>query len=636
MNMGIPDGDVTLREKDLATIRKILARCAKRAADRLPTYERRKADIARRSLGLSTTISDGESLLGHEWHPDDADLRAELETLVDKRRRLTAELDSEHASIESLIALAKAAIARLESWSPAPIPLEATPVHEVTPPKEAAPASTMIVDALPSPIAVLPNVLEEPEVEEVPPTVVESREIDVETPHSSAFSKLMEASARARSGADVARVSEATIDALPDLHVAEVVRLLARLLEKANDAATLVAEDFIGCVTPECGIVAEPDFSVALRALEERARNRAPHRETIERWLSRLEQEALDIESHAHLHPVPLARLIIQKIAFDGKRFTYTFGSDLNRSEARRLHGNVFGKLRATKDAVSSDYLDGLAQGWNSDKSDLYWTAEITRLDLEIAKQLDIRGAASRRPAACSTRAEGIAKFDATYASLRDLLLNRTESTSDADDALRHLVELAWGAAKGHTLHEDVLARLLAGHGDLVSGRELRHLRRRIEEMKAAPAPNEPAAEIATDDATISIDEPLPDPTHPSVIRARAFMKGQRAVLIGGERREERAAAIREAFGLASFDWIPVQHKQGLADIERVRRRLADGGLDFAWVLSKYAPHAVTGGLYEVREKCHYIPNGYGVVTLAEAFLRRRHGESSSEAAEEA
>lgn len=52
MNMGIPDGDVTLREKDLATIRKILARCAKRAADRLPTYERRKADIARRSLGF--------------------------------------------------------------------------------------------------------------------------------------------------------------------------------------------------------------------------------------------------------------------------------------------------------------------------------------------------------------------------------------------------------------------------------------------------------------------------------------------------------------------------------------------------------------------------------------------------------
>ena len=63
MNMGIPDGDATLRAKDSASIRRILAGCAKRAADRLPIYERRKADLARRGLGLSTTIAEGESLL---------------------------------------------------------------------------------------------------------------------------------------------------------------------------------------------------------------------------------------------------------------------------------------------------------------------------------------------------------------------------------------------------------------------------------------------------------------------------------------------------------------------------------------------------------------------------------------------
>ena len=634
MNMGIPSADATLRDKDLAVFRKILAGCAKRAAERLPLYERRKADLARRSLGLSTTITEGESLLAQPWHPEDADLRSELETLIEKRRRLTAEIEVETSSIDSLIALANAAIVRFESWSPVQIPTESSCRIETRPSKESAPEPTIGLDASPIPLEGLPDEIEESTAREFPPTNVESSDIDRDASHSPTFLKLMDASARTRPGADIASLSEAAVDAIQELHGAEVVRLLARLLEKAGSSSSIVAEIFAGCVTHDFHIASEPALSESLRALKEWARTRAPHRETIGRWLSRLEQEALDIETHARLYPVPLARLIIQKIAFDGKRFTYTFASDLSRSEAQRLHGNVFGKLRATKDDVSSEYLDGLAQDWNSDKSDLYWTAEIARLDLEIAKQLEVRGATTIRPAACSTRAEGIEKFDAAYGSLRELLESRTEATSDADATMRTLVASAWSAAKGNALHEDVLARLLTDHKDLVLGRELRHLRRRIEELTASPETEDPSTETAAEDVTTPIDAPLPERAHPSVIKARALTNGLQAVLIGGERREERAEAIREAFGLASFEWIPVQHKQGLGDIDRVRRRLAENSLDFAWVLSKYAPHAVTEGLYNVREKCHYIPHGYGLVALAEAFLRRRHGESSAEATE--
>lgn len=652
MNMGMTGGESSLRDKDVAAIRKILAGCAKRATERLPRYARLRSELARRRLGLDTTIAEGEALLASAWHPDDGDLRAELETLIEKRRRLAVELHEEEASLEALRAKDLAAIERLESWVPAPtlpeasaMAIPATDSEEKAPslPETSATATfaTESAEAAETPReAVIAKDTADPvgetRLETVPDASAPARpsepEIDGNASSSPVFASFCETLARARTDADVAALSEEASTRILELRDAEIVRLLSRLLGKVADAAC-VRQDFPGCVTPDGRPVDEPAMTEALAALRERARERAPHRGTIATWLARLEQEALDIETHAQHYPESLALLIIQKIAFDGKRLTVTFESDLTRSEQARLFGNVFGKLRATKGRVSETYLDGLAKHWNSDKSDLYWTAEIARLDAEIAKRLEVRGPASQRPAACPATAEGAGTFDALYASLRNLLDSRSAETTDADLALRELVHSVWKAAKGNPVFEDVLARLMRPHGDLISGRELRHLRRVIEALTAT---SDSAESSDTEDVKPSdgIDAPIPEVAHPSVVRARAALEGRRAVLIGGERREERASAIREAFGLEAFEWIPVQHKQGLSDIERVRRRLADGGLDFAWILLKYAPHAVTGGLYSVRDKCANMPQGYGLVALAEAFLRHRDGGHSSAAAE--
>ena len=100
-------------------------------------------------------------------------------------------------------------------------------------------------------------------------------------------------------------------------------------------------------------------------------------------------------------------------------------------------------------------------------------------------------------------------------------------------------------------------------------------------------------------------------------------VKGLRVVLLGGEAREERRAALEEAFGFESLEWIPRNRPRQVASLAE---RAARGTVDFILV-TKFVAHTET----EAVSRATKVPlltmrHGYGVTTvrqvLEEYFLR--------------
>ncbi len=617
----------SLREKDCASIRKILAMAADNARKRLAAASRRRGEIVALKFELQATITDGSQLLSEPWHPEDQPQREALEDLVARRVKLIATLNDEAGELDRLDDLNAASVRRLESWRPTLAPSSpdiaelrntSSTTSESSPPNPTSETETTNTasDVVPRRTPISPAT-ESTEPSQATPTdgIVEYSENP-----SSEFVRLIDRLSDAENDLDVVEIAEDALDFIDHLHFEEVPTLLSRILDRAGEQHATIESAIFGSVTSEMHHRGDSLEISTIDALRERSSRRRASRPQLLDWIERLEQESLDIETHAVHYPESLARLIIQKIAFDGKRLTVVHGSDFRSRDAQRVHCNVFGKLRATKERVSKPFLEGLAQNWNNEKSERYWAAEIARLNVAIAKQVANRGAASPRPVACAHSPESVASFEGHFESLNELLNARADQSPDTSHALRDLVVSSWNSARGNPIHEGALARLLLPHADLVTGRDLRHLRKVIAELSPPSevvANVEPVVDGGEEKTSIHED-------HPLVVEARELLRGKKAVIIGGERREVRIPTIQKAFDLESLEWVSVTNNQGLSDIARVRRKLEDGTYDLAWIVTKFAPHSVSGGLWKVRTKCNYSNTGYGLVRLAEAYIGNR------------
>jgi len=94
-------------------------------------------------------------------------------------------------------------------------------------------------------------------------------------------------------------------------------------------------------------------------------------------------------------------------------------------------------------------------------------------------------------------------------------------------------------------------------------------------------------------------------------------VKGLRVVLLGGEAREERRAALERAFQFESLEWVPTDRPRLVASLAE---RAARGTMDFILV-TKFVRHKET----EAIERSTQAPvlslrHGYGVTTVRHAF----------------
>jgi len=145
----------------------------------------------------------------------------------------------------------------------------------------------------------------------------------------------------------------------------------------------------------------------------------------------------------------------------------------------------------------------------------------------------------------------------------------------------------------------------------------LAHLR----EIRPAPAAASPkpaarkaakakAAEADADDAGVDSSE-LADWAYLPRVR------GLRVVLLGGEVREERRAALEEAFGFGSLEWVPTDRPRLLASLAE---RAARGTVDFI-LATKFVRHKETDAIARAAETpLLTLRHGYGVTAVRQAF----------------
>jgi hypothetical protein len=135
-------------------------------------------------------------------------------------------------------------------------------------------------------------------------------------------------------------------------------------------------------------------------------------------------------------------------------------------------------------------------------------------------------------------------------------------------------------------------------------------------EIRPEPAP----AEAKPKSASKAKSAPEEEDEQPEALAEWPYLdrvKGLRVVLLGGEAREERRAALEEAFHFESLDWIPRNRPRMVASLAE---RAAQGTVDFILV-TKFVAHKET----EAIERSTRIPilmmrHGYGVTTVRQVL----------------
>ena len=144
-------------------------------------------------------------------------------------------------------------------------------------------------------------------------------------------------------------------------------------------------------------------------------------------------------------------------------------------------------------------------------------------------------------------------------------------------------------------------------HGELVGtpalARVRRHVAAELEARETEPAI--PAVRIAED------------------WHGFAHTRGKRAVIVGGDGREERQPMLQQAFKFAELDW-PDVPKNSPGRSGAVISQAKRGKYDFVICLQRFISHNITDALFdlEVPGTLVVLSEGYGVQQLRAGFDR--------------
>ena len=166
-------------------------------------------------------------------------------------------------------------------------------------------------------------------------------------------------------------------------------------------------------------------------------------------------------------------------------------------------------------------------------------------------------------------------------------------------------------------LPEDVrLLDLLSPRADALQGAlgrlaRFKRIRRALRERAEAEGADD-------GDGDGEADAPVPD-SWPLWSATR----GHRAVLIGGDQREEARARIQRSFQMGSLEWVSTDHIRGA---QQLAHSIRTGGVDLAIVLRRFIGHEmeklVVDACNDVGIPCVGVDRGYGVTQVRLALER--------------
>jgi hypothetical protein len=152
------------------------------------------------------------------------------------------------------------------------------------------------------------------------------------------------------------------------------------------------------------------------------------------------------------------------------------------------------------------------------------------------------------------------------------------------------------------------LLDLVRPYADLLTGKEFRALRRNLERVD-------------------------PDQSRQEEIEAQreqfqdllAATRGRKAVMIGGDVREEKRKSLQQIFEFDSLEWIPYE-KARPAMLGSLEQRVVNRGMDLVLILKEFVGHHVSERLRPLCEDsdipCLMVDHGYGAAQVAETLRK--------------
>ena len=130
-------------------------------------------------------------------------------------------------------------------------------------------------------------------------------------------------------------------------------------------------------------------------------------------------------------------------------------------------------------------------------------------------------------------------------------------------------------------------------------------------------------------EAATDVDAPTQplDPNWPGF----ACTRGKRAVLVGGDGRQERLPQLQERFGFASLEW-PDLPKNAPGKVSKLVQRVKADNFDVVICLQQFVSHSVTEQLFPLKRQGVKVvlASGYGAVQIQlglERYLLDRNGD---------
>lgn len=110
----------------------------------------------------------------------------------------------------------------------------------------------------------------------------------------------------------------------------------------------------------------------------------------------------------------------------------------------------------------------------------------------------------------------------------------------------------------------------------------------------------------------------------PNLSTAWPQFVGKRALLIGGEVREDSRKKLETAFRFGQLDWIGTEFKRN--NLQRAKQRIQSGTVDLVLILRRFIGHDAGEVLVPAAKAAAipfvYVPAGYGPEQVAQAMER--------------
>lgn len=305
--------------------------------------------------------------------------------------------------------------------------------------------------------------------------------------------------------------------------------------------------------------------------------------------------------------PSRIQRALVGFLACRARRVQDQEGAAVRAAGLEDKLDPVFSRLSAYSKRHQPGWVKGLSFGHTPDRGS--WFEDAVHWQTELQRAVGVPE--DKRPSISPERL--LAKVEKAVAEC-------PATGSDATpvmDALRDALE------GGVRPDDPRLTRLAQPYHDAMVGagpgfKELRRAIRRV-----------------TDGEGESIDDPSLDATSetgPPVDWAWwPVVRGKRAVIVGGDRREDARKRLQEVFNLASLEWIPLQHENNT--LRSLASSVAAGGIDLVLLLRRFVPHQADEILIPACKSAGVpwvsVERGYGVERVRQALERYLRAEAA-------